>query len=93
MNCHPLRSWPPVWHQVKNGNSKHLPDAILKYVYANSILSTRCFLVAEYENEKYVGSLIFDDKAVCAQITTLLKGHLGRTINEIGDSDIHDRRA
>lgn len=60
----------------------------LKYVYARTDLSNRCFLVVECKNEKFVGSLIFDDKALCVRITTLLKRHIGFALSEIGDLEI-----
>ena len=90
MISRPLPNWPLAWNKLERGNEEFPVDqsGLLKYVYANSRLSNRCFLVAEYDNEKYVCSLVFDDKAFCNQVTTLLKRHIGHAIFEIGDLEI-----
>lgn len=87
---HAWETWPPVQGPSAEMKSKFLWDqrGQLKYVYAKTDLSNRCFLVAECENKKFVGSLIFNDKALCVQITTLLTAHIGCAINEIGDLEI-----
>ena len=95
MISRPLPNWPLAWNQLERGNEEFPVDqsGLLKYVYANSRLSHRCFLVAEYDNEKYVCSLVFEDKAFCNQVTTLLKSHIGHAILEIGDLEIPVDRA
>jgi hypothetical protein len=42
----------------------------------------------EYDGQHYVGSLVFDDSAFCAQICAVLQQHLGRSIKEIGDLEV-----
>ena len=83
-------NWPPVWTQVTKDATKTLRGelGVLKYVHANAKLSNKCFLVIEHEHEKYVGSLIFDDKAFCMQVSALLQRNLGRPIKAIGALDL-----
>jgi hypothetical protein len=61
---------------------------VLKYVHSNSLISNKYFLVIDFEEEAYIGSLIFRDHAFCAQISNLLRDHVGRPIEEIGDLDV-----
>ena len=39
----------------------------------------------EPENERYVGSLIFDDIEFCCLISTALQNHVGRSVRNIGN--------
>jgi hypothetical protein len=61
---------------------------VLKFVRSNSRMSNKCFLVIDFEEELYIGTLIFNDRAFCRQISNLLCDHIGRPINEIGDLDV-----
>ena len=93
---HPLMSyrgmsnWPPVWTRTRNNDVKTVRGEIgvLTYVYSNPQLSSRCFLVIDYEGETYVGALIFESHAFCQQVTDLLWSHMNRSIKEIGDLDL-----
>jgi hypothetical protein len=42
----------------------------------------------EFEGERYMGALLFDDVAFCWQIYDFLRQHLGQSIKEIGDMDV-----
>jgi hypothetical protein len=46
------------------------------------------FLTIQYEGNRYVGSMAFDDERFCYEIYTLLKSKLGVSIKEIGDIDL-----
>jgi len=61
---------------------------VLKYVLANDRVSNQCYLVIEFEHEHYVGRLTFDTLSTCAQISNLLRSHVGRRIDQIGELDI-----
>ncbi len=61
---------------------------ILKYVHSNSLMSNKCFLVIDFQEEAYIGSLIFKDHAFCGQISNLLRDHVGWPIKDIGDLDM-----
>jgi hypothetical protein len=90
MSYRGLPNWPPVWTRAKTGLVKTTKGevGVLKYVYSNDRLSNKCFLVVDYEKELYVGTLIFGDMALCRQMSSILKSHLGKPIKEIGDLDL-----
>ena len=50
--------------------------------------TNRCFLCIDYEGSSYMGCLLFDDRAFCGQIVTLLRRHLNRPIAEIGSIEL-----
>jgi len=94
---HPLMSyrgvpnWPPVWTLITSNISVGIPRGelgVLKYVHSNSLMSNKCFLVIDFNEKVYIGSLIFQDHAFCGQISNLLRDHVGRPIKEIGDLDV-----
>jgi hypothetical protein len=61
---------------------------VLKLVHSNSLMPNKCFLVIDFAEEAYIGSLIFKDHAFCGQISNLLRDHVGHPIKEIGDMDV-----
>ena len=52
------------------------------------IPADKYFLVIEYEKERYVGCLIFDDLSFCAQIAQVLRSQSDRPIKDIADMDV-----
>jgi hypothetical protein len=78
LSDHPLMShrgvhnWPPVWSHGTGKNQKVVMGeiGILRYVHSVNPEAKKFYLVIEYENENYVGTLIFDDLAFCHQIPT-----------------------
>jgi hypothetical protein len=83
-----VSNWPPTWTQPDGTSLSPGEIGILQYVHTNPLLSGKCFLVIEHEGQRWVGSLIFDNAALCRQISEIIKPHLGRTIEEIGDLDV-----
>jgi hypothetical protein len=83
-------SWPPLWTGVKEKGHHTLTGEIgtLRYVYANQVVWTKCYLVIEHERENYVGCLFFTSHNLSKQIISLLQRHIGQTIKEIGNLDI-----
>jgi hypothetical protein len=84
-------NWPPVWTQwTKGGSTTTLKGEIgvLRYVRSTDEPAKKCFLVTEHDGQHYVGTLLFDDSAFCARISTLLHVYLGRSIKDIGDLEI-----
>lgn len=94
MSYRGIRNWPPVWTPAttaKDRRSVSHPEGeagVLKYVHSNSLMSNKCFLIMEFQAENYIGTLIFKDHAFCAQISNLLRNHVGRPIKDIGDLDV-----
>ena len=92
LNYRGLPSWPPVWTftgGLKNGRPPREEMGILKEVMISNVQpANRCFLHIEHGGSTYVGCLLIEDPAFCAQIVTLLQGHVNRPIAEIGSLDL-----
>jgi len=90
MDHRTVPNWPPIWTRSLKEGVKTVRGEVgtLSYVYANELVSNKCYLVIDYQNESYVGTLIFDDSIFCGQITKLLRQHVGRAISEIGDLNV-----
>jgi hypothetical protein len=94
---HPLmvykgnRSWPPAWLWTAGYDTTHPTGevGILKAVLRSHIEPhDRCFLVMEHCGAEYVGALLLSDPSFCQGIFEVLSGHVGKTIQEIGDIDL-----
>jgi hypothetical protein len=85
-----VHNWPPLWTQDTKRGTKTISGevGVLTYVYSNTRVSNKCYLVIEYERENYVGALIFDNHPFCAQVALVLQSHVGRPIQEIGDLEL-----
>ena len=84
------RSWPPAWLWTAGYDPSHPQGevGILKAVLRSNIEPhDRCFLIMEHRGAEYVGALLLNDPAFCGQIFDVLIGHVGKTIQEIGDID------
>jgi hypothetical protein len=92
LNYRGLPSWPPVWTftgGLKNGQPRREEIGILKEVMISNVQpADRCFLHIEHKGSTYVGCLLIEDQAFCAQIVTLLQDCLNRPIAEIGSLDL-----
>jgi hypothetical protein len=91
-NYRGVPSWPPVWTftgGLKNKRPRRQEIGILTEVTISNVQpADRCFLHIEHEGSSYVGCLLIEDHAFCAQIVKLLQGHLNRPIAEIGSLDL-----
>lgn len=85
-----MANWPPVWTRSRTYNAKSVTGEIgrLKYVYANCRASNKIFLVIDYQQETYVGSLISENRAVAIRISEFLQKQIGRSIGDIGALDL-----
>jgi len=83
-------NWPPVWTLARNSSVRTLRGevGVLTQVLSNSEMSRKCYLVIDFEGERYVGTLLCDDPAFNLQIPRILENYLGRPIKEIGDLDV-----
>jgi hypothetical protein len=93
MSCHGTSNWPPAWTQASTGRRppKIIRDevGILRHIHAHdNPAANKCHLLIEYEGENYLGALLFDDATFCHEITALLRQHIDRPIEEIGDLDV-----
>ena len=93
---HPLMSyrgvpnWPPLWTLAKEISVGNLRGAlgVLRYVHSSGEVSKKCYLVIEHERDIYVGYLLCQDHASSTKIAHILRDHIGRSIQEIGDLDL-----
>ena len=85
-----VSTWPPIWTQGIEKNRKIIKNeiGILRHVHDIDPESNKIYLVVEYGKEHYVGTLIFDDVKFCHQMTDLLRQHINRLVQEIGDLDL-----
>jgi hypothetical protein len=83
-------NWPPIWTHGYSQIVKTITGevGILKHVMILSQMPTQCYLVIEYEGERYAGCLLFDDGTFCQQIRKLLQCYLGYSTKEIGNLDL-----
>jgi hypothetical protein len=85
-------NWPPEWNGPY-GPDNPLPRGevgILVRVEpsSNTAESPYCFLVMQWNQQEYVGSLYFDDGNFLREFVELLRGCRGRSIAEIGSVDV-----
>ena len=94
---HPLMSykgvpsWPPTWTWI-DGRENEQPTGEIGTL-AEVKLSlidppNRCYLVIQHEGSTYMGCLLINDLAFCAQVTLLLQNHRGKSIRDIGSLDL-----
>ncbi len=85
-----IPNWPPVWTRTRDENRRTVRGevGILTYIYSNSRMSSKCFLVIDHEGEMYIGALIFQTHELCKQVTDFLWCYVNRPIKEIGDLDL-----
>jgi hypothetical protein len=90
MSYRGVRNWPPMWMLKRDHSVRALMGeaGVLKFVRSNSRMSNKCFLVIDFEEELYISTLIFNERAFCRQISNLLCEHIGRSIKKIGDMDV-----
>jgi hypothetical protein len=51
-------------------------------------LPKRLYLIIEFERERYMGALAFNDATFCRQLHSILQNHFQKSIKEIGDLDL-----
>ena len=60
----------------------------LRHVITNYLLTTRVFLLIDYQGHRYMGAMDFDDPKFCNEIYGVLNSHLGYSLTQIGDLDL-----
>ena len=87
-----VKNWPPVWTRLGTMSSKSSEGKLVFFSILFSIpkCPVGAFVVIEHEGKTYVGTLLFQDRAFCKQVSDLLHRHVKRTIKEIGNLDLSD---
>jgi hypothetical protein len=86
-----VRNWPPVWTWIDGREDKRPRGEIgtLKTVSLTKLNPANCcYLYIDHEGSSYMGCLLFDDHAFCAQIVKLVEGCYNRPISEIGSLEV-----
>jgi hypothetical protein len=86
-----IQNWPPVWTRTRGEDAPRTlrgEVGVLTFVLAMPRISQRCYLVIDQDDKSYVGTLLFDDRAFCKQITDLLRLNVNRPIKDIGDLEV-----
>jgi hypothetical protein len=85
-----LNSWPPVWVNTRTVPVKKQIGEIGTLIRIAFFPETpkRLFLIMEFENEPYLGCLLFSEAGFCQQLNKILQDHVGLSIAEIGDMDL-----
>ena len=60
----------------------------LDKTWMNTLSYDKIFIVVEYEGDRFMGTMDFDDPRFCREIYALLKSHIGLSLKEIGDLDL-----
>jgi len=82
--------WPPQWsnpYQPKEA-WPHGEIGTLESAFMHELLDRCVFLHMRQAVFQYIGSLYFEDRASCMMMYDFLKSVVGRSIAEIGDSDV-----
>jgi hypothetical protein len=89
-----VQNWPPVWTRGTKPIVKTVKGevGVLKEVQCDSGTSNKCFLVIDYQFQSYMGCITCPTRSFCTQLTHFLRGHIGRSIKDIGDLRVRSRR-
>jgi len=82
-------NWPPVWTRISGpANLPHDETSSLEEVHHSLIEATRCFLIIQCDETRYMGTPRFDDQQCCEKIAAFLSKHCGQSIQDIGELDV-----
>ena len=89
-----VQNWPPVWTRGTQGIVKTVKGkvGVLKEVYYDAGTSNKCFLVVDRQLQSYMGCVTCPTRSFCIQLTHFLRGHIGRSIEDIGDLRVRSLR-
>jgi hypothetical protein len=85
-----IKTWPPLWTTTVPGQKSFpfgeigtLEQAIMHQLFDNKI-----FLFVQYDGDRYMGMLHFDDRPFCRAVFNLLNENVGRAMQAIGNLDV-----
>ncbi len=89
-----VQNWPPVWTRGTKGIIKTVKGegGFLKEVYYDAGTSNKCFLVIDRQLQSYMGCITCPTRSFCIQLTHFLRGHIGRSIEDIGELRVRSLR-
>jgi hypothetical protein len=83
-------NWPPEWIG-SHGPNRPLPQGevgVLLRVVPRESLVPYCVFERNWNDQEYVGSLLFDDQEFLETTYDVLRSHVGCLISEVGSLDI-----
>jgi hypothetical protein len=85
-----MKSWPPLWTAMTRPKSQWPKGEVgtLQQVWMHGTLDNCLFIFIEHQGFFYTGAMYFDDPGFCAQMYSLMKSKLGRSVKEIGDLEL-----
>ena len=83
-------TWPPKWMPLlPDRDDKPVGEVgILEDVFMSELIENKVFLFMQHLTFRYMGVMLFDDQMFSRAIFTVLKSHIGRSIEEIGNFDL-----
>jgi len=82
-------NWPPIWTNPRRNENRPWGEiGTLEQALMSDLITNKVFLMIQYEHNRYMGLIAFDDERFCYEIYTLLKSKVGLSIREIGDIDL-----
>ena len=84
------RTWPPPWSTTRKDDLT-MPVGevgILKEVLMSDLAENTIFMRMEYQDKLYMGCLMLSDRRFCHHLYSVLKGLIGRSVEEVGDFDL-----
>jgi hypothetical protein len=92
LTYHGLPSWPPIWTRTRAETARTVRGEVgtLQYVYASPDLSSKCFLVIDYQGQSYVGTLLMESHGAARTLARIFTSNLKRSIKDIGDLDMSE---
>jgi hypothetical protein len=90
MSYYGMKSWPPVWVNTQTVPIKKITGEIGTLVRTAFFPETpkRLFLIMEFENERYMGCLVFSKPGFWQQLSQILHTNAGRSIEDIENLDL-----
>lgn len=84
MSYRGVRNWPPTWTRVTGPDEYPGGEqGILQEVRRSAVDQTRCLLLIQYGESRYIGSLAFDDQKHCEIICEFFGRHRGQHLHII----------
>ncbi len=88
MKHHGAPNWPPaiLTHEFRQERIEEF--GIVTHISADPRDPRKCFLMLEFDRLGYASCLQFDDQRFCLRFIDTIKGHLNKSIREIGELDV-----
>ncbi len=80
-----VQNWPPVWCHTGKQSLKGEIGVLASADTARQ--GNRCYVSMDFEDERYTGTLLFDDVVFGWFVTKSFKDRIGASIKDIGDLD------